>query len=237
MCAVCWWCSGGVCCLGCCVSKFVHCGVLDPGFAASLLVPRTVSLLIEAIGRHPWHVEVDSFRHVVVEQVLLASLETEDKTRRRWRRCGVVAYVWTVHEMACFLRPSCDHAATGPCCPGQDYSDGATDSVLRRQGGGAVLGQGCWRAHEAWSMEAVKEFHIFLRDAGLWTIFLQASVSGSEVTCPSVHASIHGCFWKNFTQSTRRSCLSRSHIEIRTVSQRTLRMAVWIGGGGLFWRY
>ena len=74
---------------------------------------EAVSLMIEAIGRLSWHVAVDSFRHVVVQQVLLASLEMEVKTRRRvwkvgrWRR---TCRLW--YEMACFLRPSCDRAAT-----------------------------------------------------------------------------------------------------------------------------
>ena len=77
----------------------------------------------------------------------------------------------------------------------------------------------------------------FLHDAGPWTIFLRAPVSGSAVTFPGVHSShssVNGCFWVNFTLSTRRFARGRSHVEIWTVSQRALRMAVWIGGGGAF---
>ena len=99
-----------------------------PGLRPLCSSLEAVSLLIEAIGGLSWHVAVDSFRHVVVQQVLLASLETEVKTRRRevegW---AVAVYVWTVYETACFLRPSCDRAAT---------FEGASDSVLRRRRGG-----------------------------------------------------------------------------------------------------
>ena len=73
---------------------------------------EAVSLLIEAIGGLSWHVAVGSFTHVVMQQVLLASLETEVKTRRGVEGGAVAAYVWTVYEMACFLRPSCDRAST-----------------------------------------------------------------------------------------------------------------------------
>ena len=48
------WCVCVLCevrCLGCLVSKFVYCSVLHSVFAASLLVPRSRLVLIEAIGK------------------------------------------------------------------------------------------------------------------------------------------------------------------------------------------
>ena len=52
----------------------------------------------------------------------------------------------------------------------------------------------------------------FLRDAGLWTLI---STSSCIWQCSRLLwcTSVYGCFWKNFTASTRRLCPSRSHVE------------------------
>ena len=125
--------------LGCRVSTFVYCGVLDPGFAASLLVPRSRLVADRGDWGLLWHVAVDSFRHVVVQQDLLASLETEEKTRRRgggeerWRgTCGLC----TRWHASCVLlvivlrlvRAALDRITVKD-----------SDSVLRRRCGGLGL--------------------------------------------------------------------------------------------------
>ena len=127
--------------LGCRVSKFVYCGVLDPRFTASLLVPRSRLVADRDDWVSPLACGGGQLQACCLQQVLLASLQTEVKTRRRSRRRGAVAaYVWTMYEMACFFRPSCDRCFDlSVACSGQDYSEGASDSVLRRRCGGLGL--------------------------------------------------------------------------------------------------
>ena len=81
------WCV--VCCAWCATAV---CSTLERDFVARPLKPsRCWSWLLvgqQALGRHLWHVAVGSFRHVVAGKFLQASLETEVKTWRRWRRGG-----------------------------------------------------------------------------------------------------------------------------------------------------
>ena len=116
--------------------------------------------------------------------------------------------MWTVYEMACFLRLSGDHAVdlavlcwTGSQCKCHRFSSSTSRWWCSSW-------SKCWRAWCSvrtvswWFTKAVEEFHIFLRDVGLWTIFLRALGIWQSVARPGVHASVPEPFtWKSGQES------------------------------------
>ena len=136
--------------------------------------------------------------------------------------------------MACFLRPSCDHAATGPCCPGQDYSEGVADSVLRRQRRGVQF------------LDKVLAGPVLCNDS----VDARGVVHGGFGKMPIISTS--SCIWQcshllqcscvsllllleEFHTVYAKVCPGRSHMEIRTVSPSVWRFGLAVEG--LFRRY